>query len=385
MQAARLRVAGLISGTSMDGIDVAIVRMGGAGSRIRPRLEAFRTVPYPARVRRALLESCNARQISIAEISQLNFLVGELFARAVEKTCEMARIPLRSLDLIGSHGQTIYHQGRASNAHGFRVASTLQIGEPAIIAERTGIRTVADFRTADMAAGGMGAPLAPFLDYLLYRHPRRGRGALNIGGIANVTLIPPGAAPGNVVALDTGPGNMVLDALVERFTGGRRRFDRGGAMAARGRVHPALLRRLLRHPFFRRPAPRTAGREEFGREFVAALLREKASREDLLATATALTADSIAGAIRRFSPGPIDDLVISGGGVHNRFLMERVATALSLRVLPAEKFGVPGDAKEAVLFAVLAYHTLRKIPANLPSATGARHGVILGKLVHRSR
>ena len=266
MRAGGLRVAGLISGTSMDGIHVAIVRIRGAGSRTRMRLETFRTVPYPARVRRALLASCNAKQIPVAEISQLNFLVGELFSRAVEKTCAKARIPLRSLDLIGSHGQTIYHHGRAGNAHGFRVASTLQIGEPAIIAERIGVPTVADFRTADMAAGGTGAPLAPFLDYLLYRHPQRGRAALNIGGIANVTLIPPGAAPADVVALDTGPGNMVLNALVEHFTGGRRHFDRDGQVAARGRVRQALLRRLLRHPFFRQPAPRTAGREEFGRE-----------------------------------------------------------------------------------------------------------------------
>ena len=382
MRAGGLRVAGLISGTSMDGIDVAVVRIRGTGSRIRLHLETFQTVSYPARVRRALLGCCNARGISVAEISQLNFLVGELFARAVERTCAASRIPLRSLSLIGSHGQTIYHQGQARNTHGFAVASTLQIGEPAIIAERTGVPTVADFRTADMAAGGMGAPLAPFLDYLIYRHPRRGRAALNIGGIANVTLIPPGAAPADVVALDTGPGNMVLDALVECFTGGRRHFDRGGQMAARGRVRQALLRRLLRHPFFRRPAPRTAGREEFGREFVAALLREKLPPQDLLATATALTADSIAAAIGRFAPGPIDDLVVSGGGVHNRFLMERLAAALPLRTLTGEKFGTPGDAKEAVLFAVLAYHAFRKIPANLPSATGARHAAILGKVVY---
>ncbi len=389
MRGAGLRVAGLISGTSVDGIDVAIVRISGAGARTRLRLEAFQTAPYPPRVRRALLASCNATRISVAEISQLNFLVGELFGRAVVKTCAWARIPLRSLDLIGSHGQTIYHQGRATDAHGFRLASTLQIGEPAMIAERTGVTTVANFRVADMAAGGLGAPLAPFLDYILYRHPRRGRAALNIGGIANVTLIPPGATPADVVALDTGPGNMVLDALVERFTGGRRHFDRGGRMAARGRVHELLLRRLLRHPFFGQPAPRTAGREQFGREFVAALLRgmrrEKLSPQDLMATTTALTADSIAAAIRRFARGPIHDLVVSGGGLHNHFLMERLAAALPVRVMTAEDFGIPGDAKEAILFAVLACHTIRKIPANVPSATGAKHPAILGKLVHPSR
>jgi len=380
-----MRVAGLISGTSVDGIDVAIVRLSGAGSRLRLHLEAFRTVPYPPRVRRALLASCNARQISVVEISQLNFLVGKLFGRAVVKTCATARIPLRSLDLVGSHGQTIYHQGRASDTHGFRVASTLQIGEPALIAERTGVTTVADFRTADMAAGGLGAPLVPFLDYILYRHPGRGRAALNIGGIANVTLIPPAARPEDVVALDTGPGNMVLDALVEHFSRGRQHFDRDGRMAARGHVRGPLLRRMLRHPFFRQRPPRTAGREEFGREFVASLLREKLPPEDLLATAATLTAESIAAAVRRFARGPIHDLVVSGGGAHNRFLMRRLAAALPVRIMTAEDFGIPGDAKEAILFAVLAYHTIRKIPANIPSATGAFHPAVLGKVVYSDR
>lgn len=378
-----MRVAGLISGTSVDGIDVAIVDITGAGPRTRIKLRAFSTVPYPRRVRAALLAVCNAQQVSVAEISQLNFLVGELFGRAVVKVCADSRIPLRSLDLIGSHGQTIYHQGFASDTHGLRVASTLQIGEPALIAERTGVTTVADFRTADMAAGGLGAPLVPFMDYIVYRHPRRGRAALNIGGIANVTLIPAGAKPQQVLALDTGPGNMVMDALVDHFSGGQQRFDRDGGMAARGRINAALLARLLRHRFFRQPPPRTAGREEFGREFVASLLRETLAPEDLLATATALTAHSIAGAVRRFARGPIHDLVVSGGGVHNSFLMRLLAAELPMRVLTAEQFGFPGDAKEAILFAILAYHTYRRIPCNIPSATGARHAAILGKTCYR--
>ena len=378
-----MRVAGLISGTSVDGIDVAIVDISGAGARTKLRLLAFRTVPYPPRVRRALLAACNARSISVGEISQLNFLIGRLFGEAVTKVCGRARIPLDSLDLIGSHGQTIYHQGRATDAHGVRVASTLQIGEPAMIAELTGVTTIADFRTADMAAGGLGAPLVPFMDYILYRHPRRGRAALNIGGLANVTLIPPGARPEDVLALDTGPGNMVMDALVEHETGGRERFDRGGRVAARGRVSEPLLKRLLRHRYFAQPAPKTAGREEFGREFVAQLLKEKLPPEDLLATAAALTAGSIAGAIRRFARGPVHDLVVSGGGAHNAFLMRRLSDALpGVRRMTAEDFGIPGDAKEAILFAILAFHTSRKIPSNIPTATGARHPAVLGKKVH---
>jgi anhydro-N-acetylmuramic acid kinase len=381
-----MRVAGLISGTSVDGIDVAIVDITGLGPRTRLRLEAFRTVPYPPRVRRALLAACNARSIPVAEISQLNFLVGELFGRAVETTCRAAGIPLRSIELVGSHGQTIYHQGRKSAEHGFRMASTLQIGEPALIAERTSAIAVADFRTADMAAGGQGAPLVPFMDYILYRHPRRGRVALNIGGIANATLIPPAAKPEQVVALDTGPGNMVLDALAERFSGGRQHFDRGGRMALAGRVSPALLRRLLAHPLLRQPAPRTFGREEFGREFVERLLAKQRKLrlrdQDLMATAAALTADSIAGAIRRFARGPMHDLVISGGGAHNRFLVERLRSQTGLRLTTAEDFGIPGDAKEAILFAILAYHTFRKAPSNIPSATGASHPAVLGKVVY---
>jgi anhydro-N-acetylmuramic acid kinase len=373
----------------VDGIDVAIVDIRGAAGRTRLRLEAFRTVPYPPAVRRALLAACNADSISVAEISQLNFLVGELFGRAVVKVCEAAKIPLRSLDLVGSHGQTIYHQGRTSNTHGFRMASTLQIGEAALIAERTGAVTVADFRAADMAAGGQGAPLVPFLDYILYRHPRRGRVALNIGGIANITLIPPAAKPERVVALDTGPGNMVLDALAEHYSGGRRDYDRGGRMARRGRICAPLLKSLLAIPLFRQPAPRSYGREEFGREFVAGLLRQqqmlRLSDADLMATVAALTADSIAAAIRRFARGPMHDLVISGGGLHNRFLVERLRSETGLHIMTAEDFGIPGDAKEAILFAILAYHTFRKIPASIPSATGAAHPAILGKLVYPHR
>jgi len=381
-----MRVAGLISGTSVDGIDVAIVDIRGAAGRTRLHLKAFRTVPYPRAVRGALLAACNAHGISVAEVSQLNFLVGDLFGRAVVTVCEAAKIPLRSLDLVGSHGQTIYHQGRKSNTHGFRVASTLQVGEPALIAERTGAVTVADFRTADMAAGGQGAPLVPFMDYIVCRHARRGRVALNIGGIANITLIPPAAKPEQVVALDTGPGNMILDALAAHFSAGRRHYDHGGRMALRGRICRPLLSALLADPLFRRPAPRSCGREEFGREFVTGLLRRqrrlRLSNADLMATAAALTADSIAAAIRRFARGPMHDLVISGGGLHNRFLVERLRSETGLRIMTAEDFGIPGDAKEAILFAILAYHTFRKIPASIPSATGARHPAVLGKVVY---
>ena len=347
-------VAGLISGTSADGIDVALVRMPAL------RVEMFRTVPYPRDVRKAILAASNAPAIAVAEISRLNFAIGELFAKAVIAVCGKHKPKL-----IGSHGQTIFHQGRVS---------TLQIGEPALIAVRTGIQTIGDFRVADIAAGGEGAPLVPFLDYRLLRHRTRTRAALNIGGISNVTVIPADVGPDKVIAFDTGPGNMVIDALVTRFTSGRRKFDRGGAWAARGRVDEALLAKLLRDPYYRRPPPKSAGREQYGIEFVDAL--PKRPEADLLATVTALTADTIARSLPR-----IDDLLVSGGGVHNSTLMSRLAAALpATKFMRAEQFGIPGDAKEAVLFALLAYETLHRRPGNIPSATGARHPVVLGKV-----
>jgi len=347
-------VAGLLSGTSADGIDVALVQMPSL------KVVAFRTVPYPREVRKRILAASNAQSISVAEISSLNFLVGKLFADAV-----IAVRGKRKLDLIGSHGQTIFHEGRIS---------TLQIGEPAVIAARTGVKTIGDFRVADVAVGGEGAPLVPFLDYRLLRHRTRTRAALNIGGIANVTVIPAGAGPDKVIAFDTGPGNMVIDALVARFTNGRQKFDRGGEWAARGRIDEMLLKKLLHDPYYRRPAPKSAGREQYGREFVDSL--PKLSEADLLATVTALTADTIARSLPR-----VDDLLVSGGGVHNRFLMARLRAALPrTKLLRAEQFGIPGDAKEAVLFALLAYETLRGRPGNIPSATGAKRPMVLGKI-----
>jgi anhydro-N-acetylmuramic acid kinase len=367
-----MNVAGMISGTSADGIDVALVEISGRGWSSALRVKKFATVRYPRRVRQAILEASNAASISVAEISQLNFQVGELFAAALLKVCGR-----RKPDLIGSHGQTIFHQGRPIRS---RIASTVQIGEPAVIAARTSVTTVGDFRVADMAAGGEGAPLVPFLDYLLCRHARRSRVALNIGGIANITVIPASAGLERVTAFDTGPGNMVIDALVERFTGGRRKYDRGGAWAARGSVNEGELKQLMCDPYYRRRPPKTAGREQYGREFVDSLLKLGLAEEDLLATSAALTADTIAQAILR-SGGVPDDLLVSGGGAHNRFLMRRLSAALpDTRFLRAEDFGIPGDAKEGVLFAVLAYETFHRRPGNIPSATGARRPVVLGKI-----
>lgn len=388
-----MRVLGLMSGTSADGIDVALVKISGRTPSISVRLEGFHTVPYPPQVRASVLKVSNGASTTSAEISQLNFLIGELFARAALGACRRFRLPPNRIALIGSHGQTIYHQGHPSRFLGTsRVASTLQIGEPAIIAERSGITTVADFRPADMAAGGQGAPLVPFVDYLLYRDPRRGRVALNIGGIANVTVIPAGARPEDILAFDTGPGNMVIDSLVRHFTHGRLAFDRGARMALRGETLFELLGKSLRHPYFRMPPPKTAGREQFGETYARKLIawgrRRRARPVNLIRTATLFTPLSIADAFHRFilPKTKIHDLIISGGGARNPLLMAQISALLAgIELTPSTHFGIPEDAKEAFAFAILAYESYYGRPSNLPSATGARHPAILGKVIHAGK
>lgn len=349
-----MRVAGLISGTSVDGIDVAVVDIGE-----RIQVVAWKTAPYPPEVRAAILSVSNA-PAHTATIARLNFLLGELFAEAVRAS----GVPLETIELIGSHGQTIFHEGEPVDFLGRPVASTLQIGEAAIIAERTGIETIADFRPSDLAAGGKGAPLVPFLDYQLFRHPAWTRIALNIGGIANITVIPADARPEDVLAFDTGPGNMVMDALAPPF-------DRDGRQARAGRVNQALLDQLLAEPYYRRDPPKSCGREQYGAEFI------RRTGIDI-ATAAELTVRTIALAIARY-PGA-GEVIVSGGGAHNGYLMERLRAVLKPRLTTSAEFGIDVDAKEAVLFALLAYQTHQRRAGNLPSATGARKPVILGKI-----
>ncbi|HSW49258.1 MAG TPA: anhydro-N-acetylmuramic acid kinase [Bryobacteraceae bacterium] len=358
-------VAGIMSGTSLDGIDVALVDIKGR----RFRVLDFWTVPYPARVRQAILKVSSA-----AEVARLHFLLGELYAEAVANSKPRP-------ELIACHGQTIHHEGEPVPFLGRRIASTLQIGAAAVIAERTGIPVVSDFRPRDIAAGGRGAPLVPLVDYLLFRHPRRTRVALNIGGIANVTIIPAGARPDQVIAFDTGPGNMVIDALVEEHTNGRRTFDKDGKLAAEGRVDKALLGRLLAAAYYRKHPPKTAGREQYGRAFVERLLRARRPLVDLIATATVLTASTIALGIRRFAPAHVDELIVSGGGAKNPAITSHLEALLpGVAIATSSDFGIDSDAKEAIAFAILGYETWRGRPSNLPSATGARRTVILGSI-----
>jgi len=354
-----MRIAGLISGTSVDGIDVAVVNIGDG-----IHVVATATVPYPPDVRAAILSVSNAATHT-STIARLNFLLGELFAEALVKT----GVPLNTIELIGSHGQTIFHEGEPVEFLGRKIASTMQIGEAAVIAERTGIETIADFRPGDIAAGGKGAPLVPFLDYQLFRHPENARVALNLGGIANITVIPANAKPEDVVAFDTGPGNMVMDAVAPPF-------DRDGAKARAGKVNAALLERLLGDPYYHRDPPKASGREQYGDEFV--------HRTNIdIATATELTARTIALAIGRYPA--TREVIVSGGGSHNGYLMERLRALVHARVTTSAEFGIGVDTKEAILFAVLAYETFQGRASNLPSATGARKPMILGKISRGTR
>ncbi|HEY3740705.1 MAG TPA: anhydro-N-acetylmuramic acid kinase [Bryobacteraceae bacterium] len=374
-----MRVAGIMSGTSLDGIDVAIVDIEGRGYTKKIEVVGAAAIAYPKPVREALLGVSNT-MTHTATISRLHALLGELYAEAFFTTCKRRRIAPESVNLIGCHGQTIYHEGQPCEYLGRRFSNTLQIGDGSVIAERTGIDTITNFRERDIAAGGKGAPLVPYADYVLFRHNERGRIALNIGGIANLTAIPAKAKPGDIVAFDTGPGNMVIDALVRKLTFGAQTYDRGGSIAANGVIHEGLLEGMLGDRYFKLTPPKTTGREQYGAEFVTGLLATGISLVDLVATATEFTAQSIALGIQRLK-GTFHDVIAAGGGCHNRLLMRRLAALLpEMSVTTTRKSGIDPDSKEAVAFAVLAYQSKLGLPGNLPSATGARHPVILGKL-----
>jgi anhydro-N-acetylmuramic acid kinase len=385
-----MRVLGMMSGTSADGIEVALARISGAPPNLTAEFEAHHHVSFRSFVREAVLRLANGATTTTANVSELNFLLGEELARAAIEAGRKWRIPLRKISLIGSHGQTIFHLGAAGRYQGkVRAVSTLQIGDISVIAERTGIATVGDFRPADMAAGGQGAPLVPFVDYLLYRDARRGRVALNIGGISNVTVIPAVAGPRDVFAFDTGPGNMIVDALVAWMTRGRAAYDRDARIALGGRTIRELLLRLMHEPYLLKKPPKSAGREQFGEAYARSLIawgnRHHVGPADLVRTATVFTSLSIADAFRRFilPRAKVDELIVTGGGAQNPLIVAQLAASLpGIELVPPTRFGVPPEAKEAFAFAVLAHETYHGRPNNVPSATGARHPVILGKIAH---
>ncbi len=366
-----LRVVGLMSGTSCDGVDAAFVEVARVEERVRIRTLATLFRPYTPEERERILVLCRP-DAPVEAICRAHFDLGEVFAEAVLRVLERAGCGPGGCDLVGSCGHTVWH----APGH-----STLQLGEAAVIAERTGLPVVSSFRARDIAAGGQGAPLVPYVDYLLFTDPHRARAIQNIGGIANVTYLPAGGGPDEVVAFDTGPGNMVIDAVAELLTGSPR--DEGGALAARGRPDEVLLAELLAHPYFAQPPPKSTGREVFGRpyaeEVVARARRRGLAPQDILATVTLLTARTIVDAYRLL--GPVDEVILSGGGVHNATLVGWLRDLLhpvTLRTTADD--GVDPDFKEAIAFAVLAALTAWGLPGTLPSATGARHPVILGTL-----
>jgi len=387
MSAKPMLVLGMMSGTSADGIDVALARISGAPPNLNAKVLGHTSNKFPPALREEILRVAEQHPVSAGGLSQLNFRLGELFAAAALSACRHFRVPPSKIALIGSHGQTIFHQGLPSKYFGSPTASTLQIGEASVIAARTSITTVGDFRPADIALGGQGAPLVPYADYLLYRHAKLGRVSLNLGGIANITVISAAAKPSQIFAFDTGPANMLIDALVSHFTRGRQRFDDNAHLAAKGRSIPALLDQLLRDPYLKIAPPKSTGREYYGHACVKKLLalgrRYRAKPNDLIRAATLFTALSIVDALNRFvlRKTRIHQLIVSGGGAHNPLILTQLSVALpGIEVLPSSQFGIVGDAKEAFAFALLAYETLHRRPANLPSATGARGPAILGKI-----
>lgn len=410
-----------MSGTSADGIDACLVEISGNGIYTKTNILAFETYPYDKTTRLAILEACNPETASVDKICQINFYLGKLFAYAAKSIANKVRIPLPDIDLIGSHGQTICHlpnqaatgkpevrsqksevrsnESKSSliNTEGFEretsylpfVRSTLQIGEPSVIAQETGVTTVADFRPRDIAAGGQGAPLVPYADYILFRDKEKGRALQNVGGIANVTFLPPDCSIPDVIAFDTGPGNMVIDRITELITHNAFHFDDGGKLAARGKVDARLLATLLAHPYLSKPPPKTTGREEFGMPFAENLYKDAIHAHieelDILATVTAFTAHTIADSYKQWIfPGHhLSEVVLSGGGSYNDTLIKFLRHYLppSVKIDSVNKFGIAPNAKEALAFAILANETISGNPNNVPGVTGAREAVVMGKIL----
>lgn len=379
-----MKVVGLMSGTSGDGVDAALVEIGRQKSGLRVQMLAFHPLSYPRSLQQRILSASVSGTVS--ELCHLNALLGEWFANAALSVIRLAKLHPKDIDLIGSHGQTVHHLPHGiKDARVGAIRSTLQIAEPAVIAERTGITTVADFRPRDIAAGGQGAPLTPGVHALLFRHPRRARLIVNLGGISNVTYLPRGSGVDELVAFDTGPANMVLDGLMSRTTNARISMDREGRLAARGRVDGRLLAKLLAHPYLSQVPPKSTGREAFGSKMLDELLTMQQAQqlavEDLLATCSRWTAEAV-GTARRWISGGIDEVIVGGGGVRNRVIMAHLSEVFTpVPVSTFESHGWDSKALESVAFAVLAYQTAMEQCGNVPSVTGAAHPALLGCII----
>ena len=376
-----------MSGTSLDGVDAALVKIVEAGDNLDIELVKYLSVPYSQEVKRRLFEACTPELATVEAISLMNMYLAEIFSEATLTLIDQANLTPRDILLVSSHGQTIFHQPVPITIEGREMKSTLQIGDIGVIAERTGITTVGDFRTRDMAVGGGGAPLVPYADHMLYTNKSHGRVLVNIGGISNITVLPKGSTASEVIAYDTGPGNMIIDAFVQWATDGNSSYDHDGAIAARGKVNEKWLTELLENPFFHKGYPKSTGREMFGINFASNLWKEAdnegISIDDRIATITALTARTLSQEIIRFiESAQIEEVIVSGGGRHNSTLFTSLKAYMPKHVTVAgmEAYGMCADAKEAVIFALLGYQCLKKKTNNLPSATGAKKEVVMGKI-----
>ncbi|MDA1582898.1 anhydro-N-acetylmuramic acid kinase AnmK [Bacillus cereus group sp. TH230-1LC] len=375
-------IAGVMSGTSLDGIDVALVRIEGSGVDSKIKLIHFTTVPFRNDIKSEIQQALSIENSNVQLICSLNFKLGLCFANAVKEVCKEANFSLEQLDLIGSHGQTIYHQPKPE---GNMIASTLQIGEPAVIAYDTNTTVISNFRMMDMAAGGQGAPLVPYSEVILYRDPSKNRLLQNIGGIGNVTVIPSQKSDQDVIAFDTGPGNMIIDEVCQRLF--QLPYDQNGEIAEQGEVVDEILTYCMNHPFLKMNPPKSTGREQFGEEFVSQLLKryEKHSKENILTTVTMFTASSIVHHYKEFILPyyEIDEVILGGGGSYNNTLVEMIRYGLKdekCTIFIQEDIGYSSEAKEAIAFAILANETYHRNPSNVPSATGAKQSVVLGNI-----
>jgi anhydro-N-acetylmuramic acid kinase len=374
-------IIGLISGTSADGIDAVVVEVKRHGPSTSFKQMAFYTYPYPAGFNEALMNTSDPSEARLDDITRFNVLIGLFFADAAKKIARKAGVKMQDVALIGSHGQTICHLPEPAELFGRKIRSTLQIGHPCVIAKLTGVPVVGDFRIADVAVGGSGAPLVPFFDYIMFRSARKNRILLNIGGIANVTSLPKACGPNSVFAFDTGPGNMIIDYFMKRFY--KEPFDKNGKTAASGTILPRLLSWLARHPYLKHIPPKSTGREMFGKDFAEKILEiaGHSRRIDIITTVSEFTALSIFDSCRRFVKTKPDELLVSGGGSHNRYIMDALRRYFhGSEVLPTDEKNISSDAKEAICFAILANETLHAGPGNITGATGASRETVLGTI-----
>ncbi|GAB6281630.1 MAG: anhydro-N-acetylmuramic acid kinase AnmK [Ignavibacterium sp.] len=378
-------IIGLISGTSLDGVDAVLIKVSRNGINTKFKELGFITYPFPSGMKKLILKNAEYKSGNVTDICRLNFLIALVYVDAIKRLLKQYNFPLSKIDLIGSHGQTIHHLPKKEKLFGYYFNSTLQIGDPSVIAKITGITTIGDFRVADMALGGEGAPLVPYFDYITFHSTNKNRALLNIGGISNFSILNKNKNEDDTIAFDCGPGNMLIDFLTRKFY--NLEFDKDGKIAKKGKVNLNLLKDIFNQDFFiKQKPPKSTGREYYGKNFLTKLLSKykKLSKEDLIATITNYTAYAIYFNYKIFieQQTKIDELIVSGGGASNKTLMKFIQEYFGdkVKVKNANDFGISADSKEAICFAVLANETLMGNPTNIPSVTGAKAKTILGKI-----